>query len=62
MANKDIREALKISGVRQWELADKMGYSCAWFSIKMRKELSQEEKEKCFALIQKIAEEKGGKA
>ncbi len=58
MRNKEIREALKKSGVRYWELADRLGMSQCWFSVKLRKEFTSEEKEKMLSVIQEIAEEK----
>ena len=57
-ANKDIREALEKFGVKQWELAEKAGYSQSWFCALMRKELPEGYKLELFTLIQKIAEEK----
>lgn len=56
-ANNDIRTALEKSGVKQWELAEKLGYNDSWFCVKMRKELTEREKLKCFSCIQEIAEE-----
>ena len=53
-ANKDIREALKRSGVKQWELADKCGILNTRLCEKLRHELSSEEKYKLFSLIQEI--------
>ena len=61
IANKDIREALKKSGVKQWELADKYGMDNTRFCVKLRHELSSDEKLKLFALIQEIVDEKVGK-
>ena len=55
-ANKDIREALKKSGVKQWELADKYDMDNTRFCVKLRHELSSDEKLKLFTLIQEIAD------
>ena len=59
-ANNDVKEALKKSGVRQWELAIKCGYSASHFVTKLRQELPEDEKLKMFSLIEEIAEEKRG--
>ena len=58
MSNCDIREALRKSGVKQWELAERYGLSASWFTVKLRKELSSEEKYKLFTLIQQIVDER----
>ncbi len=60
-ANQDIRDALKKSNVKQWELAERFGLSANYFVMKLRKELPESEKIKMFSLIQKISEEKGAK-
>lgn len=61
IANKDIREALEKSGVKYWELAEKLGISQCWLSVKLRMEFTSEEKYKVFTLIQEIVDEKVGK-
>ena len=58
-ANKDIREVLQKSGVKQWELAEKVGLSPNYFVTKLRRELSSEEKYRMFTLIQEIVDERG---
>lgn len=62
MANQDIREALIKSGVKHWELAEKVGVSPSCLSVKLRHELSSEEKYKLFSLIQEIVDERGKSA
>ena len=57
-ANKDIREALQKSGVKQWELAEKVGLSPNYFVTKLRRELSGEEKCRMFNFIAEILEER----
>ncbi|SCW28178.1 hypothetical protein SAMN05660484_00223 [Eubacterium ruminantium] len=57
-ANQDIKEALKKSRVKQWELADKVGLNSFYFSAKLRHELSNEEKYKLFMLIGEIVDER----
>ena len=57
-ANQDIRTALVRAGVKQWELADKVGYSHNYFGMKLRHELPSEEKYRMFTLIQEIIDER----
>ena len=57
-ANKDIRDALTKYNVKQWELADKCNYSPNYFCVKLRHELSPEEKIEMFTYIQEIVEER----
>ena len=58
MNNQDIRDAAKESGVRLWELARKVGFSYNYFIVKLRHELSADEKTKLFTLIKEIAHER----
>ena len=58
MRNKDIREALKQCNVKYWELAEKMEISQSWLSVKLRQELTSEEKYRIFSLIAEIMEER----
>lgn len=55
LANQDIRKALEESGIKQWELAERMGYSPSHFSTKMRHEFSSEEKLRCLSVIEEMA-------
>ena len=57
-ANQDIRDALKISGVKLWELAEKVGLSPNYFSTKLRRELDDDDKKKLFIIIQSIVDER----
>lgn len=58
MANQDIRRAAAGSGVKLWELAEELGFSCdSSFSRKLRRELPAEEKEQIFAAIKKLSRE-----
>ena len=56
--NQDIREALKKSGVKHWELAESYGVSASWLSVKLRKEMTSEEKLKMLDCIQQIVDER----
>ena len=58
MKNRDIRDALEKSNVRYWELAEKLGISQSWLSVKLRKELSSDEKYRMLILIQEIVDER----
>ena len=53
---------MKKSGVKYWELADKVGLSPNYFGTKLRHELSSEEKYKMFTYIQEIVDERGKSA
>ena len=57
MNNQDIRQAAEKSGVRLWRIAEALGVADCNFSRKLRKELPQEEKEKIFSIIEKLAQE-----
>lgn len=58
MTNKDVREAAKTSGVLLWQIADALGIADATFSRKLRKELTEAEKEKIFDIIERLKKEK----
>ena len=57
MKNIDIRHYAAGSGVKLWEIADKLGIADFNFSRKLRKELPQTEKEKIFKIIEEIKTE-----
>ena len=57
MSNQDIRCAASEAGVKLWQIADALGIADCNFSRKLRKELSQNEKEKIFSIIQRLSEE-----
>lgn len=58
MRNKDIRVRSKEKGVFLWEIAFAMGVSDMTITRQLRKELSQEEKEKFIAIIDRLSLEK----
>ena len=58
LCNTDIRAASKQSGVRIWEIADRLNISEPTITRKLRRELSPDEKQSIFSLIDKIAAEK----
>ena len=57
MYNQDIRQKAERSGVWLWQIAEALGVADCNFSRKLRKELPQEEKEKIFSIIEKLAQE-----
>ena len=57
MSNQDIRRTAAGAGVKLWQIADALGMADCSFSRKLRKELSQDEKEKIFSIIQRLAKE-----
>lgn len=50
--NTDIRQALAGAGMKQWQLADCLMVSESYLCRKLRRELSREDKEKIFAVIE----------
>lgn len=54
--NLVIREALKKSGMKHWELADLMGISPYTLSVRLRHELPDEEQKRIVALIMEQSE------
>jgi len=57
MNNQDIRTKAVECKVKLWQIASKLGLNDGNFSRKLRHELPQEEKEKIFAIIEKLAKE-----
>lgn len=59
MANHDVRKAAAGAGVRLWQIADALGIADCSLSRKLRKELSQEEKDRIFLIIDELSKEVG---
>lgn len=57
MANLDIRAEAVSHGVRLWRVAEELGIADASLSRKLRKELTQDEKEKILAIIRQLSKE-----
>lgn len=57
MKNNDIRSAAKKAGILLWQIANEYGVNDSNFSRKLRKELPSAEKEKIFAIIERLAKE-----
>lgn len=54
IANNDIKLQAKISGVRLWQVAQRLGITDSTFSRKLRNELSEKEKERIFNIIEEL--------
>jgi len=57
LANKDIRTAIKNTGLHQWQVADRLSISENTMSRKLRKELPEEEKKRIYDAIRDEAAE-----
>ena len=57
MANMEIREKAKASGVRLWQIAEKLGISEPTMTRKLRHELPEEDKQKILAIIDALSRE-----
>ncbi len=53
-ANKDIKLRAKIRGVYLWQIAERLGIADSSLSRKLRRELSREDKEKIFKIIDEL--------
>ena len=56
--NKEIRIAMAMADVRQWEVAKAYGVAEATFCKLLREELPEEKKEKVMQIISDLAEER----
>lgn len=54
MQNRDIRTAALKAGVKNWQIADKLGIHEGTFSRKLRYELNSEEKSKIINIIEEL--------
>ena len=52
--NDDIRQAAQSTGVRLWQIAEKLGLSDGNFSRRLRRELSGEEKAQIMGIIEQL--------
>lgn len=57
MANQEIRLKAAGSGVKLWQIAEKLEIADCNFSRKLRKELPQGEKERILVIIKELARE-----
>ena len=54
--NDDIRQAAQSTGVRLWQIAEKLGLSDGNFSRRLRRELSGEEQAQIMGIIEQLQE------
>ena len=59
LENMKIREAAQNSGIKLWEIAERVGITDSNFSRKLRRELPEEEEARILAIIDEIAAQKG---
>lgn len=59
MKNQDIRRTAAGAGVKLWQIAEALGIADCSLSRKLRKELPDDEKEKIFSIIDRLAKEAG---
>lgn len=57
MNNLDIRKVAEKSNVKLWRIAECLGITDGNFSKKLRKELTADEKQKIFSIINELATE-----
>lgn len=57
MSNQDIRRTAAGAGVKLWQIAEALGIADCSLSRKLRRELPAEEKERIFAIIDRLAKE-----
>ena len=59
MSNQDIRRTAAGTGVKLWQIAEALGIADCSLSRKLRRELPAAEKERIFAIIDRLAKEAG---
>lgn len=57
--NQDIKNYAKSKGVRLWQIAEVLHINDGNFSKKLRKELSEAQKQEIIQIIDRIAEKRG---
>lgn len=57
MKNQDVRRTAAGAGVKLWQIAAELGIADCSLSRKLRNELPQDQKEKIFAIIDKLSQE-----
>ena len=55
--NINLWEYANKKDIRLWQIADRLGITDNYFSRKLRKEFSEEEKQKIFKIIDELANE-----
>lgn len=55
--NLDVRSAAASAGVKLWQIAEGLGVNDGNFSRRLRRELSADEKEKIFRIIENLSKQ-----
>jgi len=56
--NEEVRNSVKESGLKLWQVAEKLHLNDGNFSRKLRKELSPADKKRVFAAIEELTKER----
>lgn len=56
--NKEIRKLLISTGILQWQVAERLGITASWLSVKLRTEMSTEDQKKILDAIKELIEER----
>ena len=59
LRNQDIREAIDRAGLRYWWVAEELGIACGTLSNRLRRELTQEQKQEVLAAVRRLADRLG---
>lgn len=59
MRNADLKSYAKLNGVRLWQIAEVLHINDGNFSRKLRKELSEAQKQEIVRIIDELAEKRG---
>ena len=59
LRNQDVRAAIEGAGLRYWWVAEELGVACGTLSNRLRKELSQEEKQEVLSAVQRLVDRQG---
>lgn len=62
MANEAIRQKVKVTGVKYWELAERIGVSDVTLCRQLRRELPEARQQLILRAIDELAESKGASA
>lgn len=57
MENKDIRAAIADAGLRMWQVAEALNIADTTFCRKLRRELSDKDKQRVFSAIAELTKE-----
>ena len=58
MANRALKAIIFESGLKQWEVAEALGWSESGFSRKLRKELPETERSEILSIVKKLKAER----